>query len=70
MTFRAVDLTRRGNNPAANGDLIFAVENAVQASDLLDKDGTKLHGDKSDVDDSTSTFSFGMTLKLKQPIKD
>jgi type IV pilus assembly protein PilM len=69
VTFRAVDLTR-GGNPAANGDLIFAVENAVQGSSLLDKEGTKLHGDKSNVDDATSTFTFGMTLKLKQPIKD
>ncbi|MBI2946337.1 MAG: type IV pilus assembly protein PilM [Verrucomicrobia bacterium] len=68
VTFRAVDLTR--GNPAANGELIFAVENAVQGSSLLDKEGTKLHGDKSDVDDATSTFTFGMTLKLKQPIKD
>ncbi|MBM3836455.1 MAG: type IV pilus assembly protein PilM [Verrucomicrobia bacterium] len=69
VTFRAVDLTR-GGNPAANGDVIFAVENAIQGSSLLDKEGTKLHGDKSDVDDTTSTFTFGMTLKLKQPIKD
>lgn len=70
VTFRAVDLTKAGNSPAANGELLYAVENAVQGSSLLDKEGTKLHGDKSDVDDATSTFTFGMTLKLKQPIKD
>ncbi|MBI4662540.1 MAG: type IV pilus assembly protein PilM [Verrucomicrobia bacterium] len=67
-TFRAVDLTRAG--PSANGDLIYAIETALQANSLLDKEGTKLHGEKTDVDPDTSTFTFGMTLKVKQPIKD
>lgn len=69
VTFRAVDLTR-GGNPSANGDLAYAVEAALQTSTLLEKDGTKLSGERSDVDAETSTFTFPMTLKLKQPLKD
>lgn len=69
VIFRAVDLTR-GGNASANGDLAFAVEHALQASPLLEKEGTKV-SDKvaglSMVDDTV--FRFGMTLKLKQPMK-
>ena len=69
-TFRAVDLTTRGGGASANGDLAYAVETALQGSSLLEKDGTKLTGEKSEVDETTSTFTFEMELKLKKPIKD
>lgn len=67
VTFKAVDLSR-GGDPAANGTLAFAVQDALQTSKLLDKDGTKLSGGISKVDESAPTFTFGMTLKLKQPL--
>jgi hypothetical protein len=67
VTFKAVDLTR-GGDPAANGSLTFEVEKAIQTSPLLEKDGTKLSGGISKVDDATPTFTFGMILKLKPPI--
>jgi type IV pilus assembly protein PilM len=69
VVFRAVDLNR-GGNASANGDLAFAVQEALQSSPLLDKDGTKLSDSVagySMVDETV--FRFGMLLKLKQPLK-
>ena len=61
VRFRAVNLNRAGNS-SANSGLAFAVERAMQASDFLDKDGTKLSGELEQGDD---TFTFDMVLKLK-----
>lgn len=64
---RAVNLTRL--SPSANGDLAFAVEKELKASPLLDPKETRLSGQLETVDQSASTFSFEVTLKLKKPMK-
>ncbi|MDA1277467.1 MAG: type IV pilus assembly protein PilM [Verrucomicrobia bacterium] len=69
-TFRAVDLTTRSGDPSANGKIAFMVQDALQLSDLLDKDGTKLSGEISTIDPDDSTFTFDMTIKVKPPVKD
>ncbi|MEW6159484.1 MAG: type IV pilus assembly protein PilM [Verrucomicrobiota bacterium] len=69
LKLRAVNMNRAGDT-AANGNLAFAVELAFKASPWFDKDGTKLSGDLEQVDESATAFGFGMTLKLKQPIKN
>jgi hypothetical protein len=67
-TFRAINLNR-ANQRSANGNLAFAVEEALKASEWFEKDGTKL-SNVDQVEESAPTFTFGMTLKLKKPIKD
>ncbi|MEK7674927.1 MAG: type IV pilus assembly protein PilM [Verrucomicrobiota bacterium] len=68
IKLRAVNLSRSGD-PSLNGRLAFAVENEFKASKYYDKAGTKLSGDLEQVDVAAETFGFGMTLKLKKPIK-
>jgi len=54
--------------PAANTDVAFALETELKNLALLDPEGTALQGDLT-VDDATGTFTFGMTFKLKRPLK-
>lgn len=68
VVFRAVDLTTRGSDPAANSDLAYAVEQALKECSLLEKSGTKLSG-QIGVVEGEPVFSFEMTLQLKQPVK-
>ena len=63
---RAVDLT--SVSAAANTELAFAVHKELQNCPLLDAEGTQLEPNIN-VDATTGTFSFGITLKLKRPIK-
>jgi type IV pilus assembly protein PilM len=68
VTFQAVNLSRR--NPAANNDLVFDVRDALRESPFLEKDGTVLSEEGVQLSsESDLTFSFGMTLKLKPPVK-
>jgi type IV pilus assembly protein PilM len=66
VKFRAVNLNKAGDS-SANGQLAFAVQSAIQASPLFDKDGTTLSGDMDQVTDRDDTFTFGMVLKLRMP---
>lgn len=68
VVFRAVDLAERSRDAAANADLAFAVEKALQESPLLEKEGTKLSDEFSAVA-GEPVFRFSMTLQLKQPVK-
>jgi hypothetical protein len=54
--------------PSANSDIAYAVESALKADPLFDKDGTQLSGTIDPVD-ATGTFTFGVNLKLKHPLK-
>jgi len=45
------------------------VQKELQDSPLFDGKETKLSGDIESVDDAAITFSFGVTLKLKRPMK-
>ena len=65
---RGVNL-KRYNLPTANDELVFAVEKELQASPLFDRKETKLSGPIENVSEKDLTFSFGVTLKLKRPMK-
>ncbi len=67
LTCRGVNLN--SVSPSANSDLAFALARELQASPLLDKEGTQLTGTLEPVEDSAVTFNFGVTLKLKRPLK-
>ncbi len=69
-----INVTCRGLNlkktdPAANDKLAFALEKGLQASQLFDAKETKLTGQIESVDESALTFTFGITVKLKHPLK-
>jgi type IV pilus assembly protein PilM len=66
--FRAMNLNRGGRS--LNGELAYAVEEALQQCQFLDSDGTKLVAESLEwVDATADTFSFSVNLKLKEPIQ-
>ena len=67
ILFRGVNLAN-ATVPSANSDIAYAVENALKNSPLFDKDETQLAG-TIDPGDATGTFTFGVNLKLKRPLK-
>jgi hypothetical protein len=62
-------LNLKKSDPAANDKLAYALEKGLQASPLFDAKETKLTGEIQGVDDTTLTFTFGVKLKLKHPLK-
>ncbi|HEY9175684.1 MAG TPA: type IV pilus assembly protein PilM [Verrucomicrobiae bacterium] len=64
---RGVDLTRV--SAAANTELAFAVLKELQTCPWFDAEGTKFDDRPLLVDEQTGTFTFGITLKLKRPLK-
>ena len=66
MLCRGVDLT--SVSASANTELAFAVLKDLQTSPLLDAEGTQFEGN-IDLDATTGTFTFGITLKLKEPLR-
>ncbi len=66
ITCRAVNLVNV--SPSANTDVAFALENELKASALFDPKETKL-SPKIDADDASGTFTFGVTVVLKNPLK-
>ena len=67
MTFRAVNM--RSYSHLANDELAYELQRALQSSPLFDPKETKLTGQIEVVDASAVTFSFGVTLRLKHPLK-
>jgi hypothetical protein len=67
ILFRGVNLAN-ATVPSANTDIAYAVESALQQSPFFDKDETHLAGN-IDPGDVTGTFTFGVSVKLKHPIK-
>jgi type IV pilus assembly protein PilM len=63
---RGVDLTRV--SAPANTELAFAVLKELQSCAWLDAEGTQFEGTIT-VDEATGTFTFGVNLKLKRPLK-
>ncbi len=55
--------------PEANTELAFAVLRELQSCPLFDAEGTKFDDRPLLVDEQTDTFTFGITLKLKRPLK-
>ena len=64
VKFRAINLNRMGDT-AANGRLAYTVAEEFKNSNFFDSNGTKLSGELENVDNTAKTFTFGMTLKLK-----
>jgi len=63
VIFRSVNITQPAS---ANSDIAFALENELKACGYFDPTNTALTGQIT-VEDTT--FTFGATLKLKQPLK-
>jgi hypothetical protein len=67
IVFRGVNLT--ANNPDFNtSEIAFAVQRVIKESEMFDKEGSNLTG-TVEPDASNGTFTFGMTVKLKRPLK-
>jgi type IV pilus assembly protein PilM len=64
VKLRALNLNK-GGETAANGKLAYTVQNEFKSSSYFDPDGTKLSGELEAVDGSAQTFTFAMSLKLK-----
>ncbi len=69
ITIKCRGLNLKRYSPTANNDLAYAVEKELQESPLFDRKETKLSGDIESVDETAVTFSFGVTLKFKHPMK-
>jgi len=68
---RGVSLTQApisGNAASANTEMAFALETALRESPLFEAKDTQLT-QKVTEDETTGTFTFGLTLKLKRPLK-
>jgi hypothetical protein len=68
---RGVSLTQvlaSGNAASANTEIAFALESALRESPLFEAKETQLT-QKVTEDETTGTFTFGLTLKLKRPLK-
>lgn len=68
---RGVSLTQAlsaGNAASANTEIAFAFESALRESPLFEAKDTQLT-QKVTEDETTGTFTFGLTLKLKRPLK-
>jgi type IV pilus assembly protein PilM len=68
ITCRAVDVTSAGGVASANTDIAYAVERVLKESPLFDKDETRLSGTINPTD-ANGTFTFGVDVKLKRPLK-
>jgi len=68
VKFRAINLNRSGDT-AANGRLAYTVAEEFKNSNFFDANGTKLSGELENVDNTAKTFTFGMTLKLKNEMQ-
>jgi type IV pilus assembly protein PilM len=64
LQFRGVSLNQISS---ANTKIAYAVHSEIVASPLVNKDGTQLDATVTE-DETTGTFSFGITLALKNPL--
>jgi type IV pilus assembly protein PilM len=67
ITCRGVDLSASSGVPSANQDMAYTVARLLKQSPLLDEK-TELVGDNN-ADPTTGTFTFGVTVILKHPMK-
>lgn len=66
LQFRGVSLTQVSSS--ANTDIAYAVENELKACPLFEAKDTQL-SPQINVDETNGTFTFGVTLALKRPLK-
>lgn len=71
LVCRGVSLTQvlaSGSAASANTEIAFALESALKESPLFEAKDTQLT-QKVIEDEATGTFTFGLSLKLKRPLK-
>ncbi len=68
VKFRAINLSKMGDS-AANGRLAYQVAEEFKNSPIFEATGTKLSGELEQVDNTATTFSFNMDLKLKNEMQ-
>lgn len=69
LVFRAVTLRKIvPSTSLPDTDIVFAVDNELKNHPLFDAEHTKLDGQIL-TDEASGTFTFGVTLALKRPIK-
>jgi type IV pilus assembly protein PilM len=66
VTFRAVSLNSTGED--ANSQLAYAVATEIKSRPMFDPEGTVLTG-KVGAEEPPGTFTFGVTIGLKKPMK-
>jgi type IV pilus assembly protein PilM len=66
LVCRAVSLSQIA--PSANTDIAFAFENELRNCPLFDPKETQLAG-QIEADETSGTFTFGVTVVLKKPLK-
>jgi hypothetical protein len=64
---RAVDQTKVSGDASANSETAFEIESQLKASPLFDSKATQLTG-QIVPDDSTGTFTFGVTIMPSNPL--
>ena len=67
LTIRAVNLNHV--KPAANDELAFTLQRAIQASALFDDKESQLAGAITLDDPNAVSFTFPLKIKLRRPIK-
>ncbi len=67
VTFRAVSLT--GVSPEANKEVVYSMLNEIRSSPLFDADWTDPDGKGIGAEEPPGTFTFGITVGLKHPLK-
>ena len=65
LVCRAVSLS--GVDPSANTTIAYALEDELKASPYFDPKATQLSGQIT-ADDASGTFTFGVTVALKNPL--
>jgi type IV pilus assembly protein PilM len=65
LVCRAVSLS--SVDPSANSDIAYALQNELQASPYFDPKATQLSGEIK-ADDASGTFTFGISVALKNPL--
>jgi type IV pilus assembly protein PilM len=65
LVCRAVSLS--SVDPSANSDIAYALQNELQASPYFDPKATQLSGEIK-ADDVSGTFTFGISVALKNPL--
>jgi type IV pilus assembly protein PilM len=69
LTFRAVSLSTATGKAEANKDIFFSVLNEIKSCPLVDPDSTTDDGKGISTDEPPGTFTFGITIGLKRPLK-
>jgi hypothetical protein len=67
ITFRAVSLN--GVSPEANKEIVYSMLNEIKSSPLFDADWTDPDGKGIGAEEPPGTFTFGITVGLKHPLK-